>query len=106
MPNYSDLEEMRLTTKDLSAAQLIDALYSRTESPNAFGDQFARDEVNAIVYSRLRQSFAQEIVRLLMSCVRADAQERGEDVDEAIQIASQAVSHAVEEAKNNKGVYW
>ena len=86
-------------------AELFHVLYSRMSDPTAFGDGFAADERNSIIYSRLTNSFSQEIIRLLMSCVRADAERRGENVEEAIERASVTVRSALEEAKQLKGNY-
>lgn len=105
MQHYRNLQEMRRYTENLTPAQIVDALYSRMENPQKFGDDFANDEVCSIGYTRPRRSFAQEIIRLLMSCVRADAEKNDEDVQEAIHDASQTVLSALEEARLCGGSY-
>ncbi len=105
MKTYSDIDEMRSATDGLTPAQLFDALYSRMNDVNKFGDEFAQDPVNGIVYTRLRLSLAQEVVRLLMSCVRADAAARGEDVATAIDDAARAIQQAVSHGIERQGFY-
>ena len=95
-----------MSANDVTPAQLFSMLYRHMESPDAFSADLIRDPENTIVSSRLQCSFAQEIVRLLMAAVRADAINRGEDVEDALSTASQTVRSALEEATARRGVYW
>lgn len=95
-----------MSSNKTKPAQLFSMLYQHAESPELFSANLVNDPENTIVASRLQSSFAQEIVRLLMATVRADAVDRGEDVDIALTNASQTVLSALEEAKSLRGVYW